>query len=252
MKKLFLNDKFIFSVIAINAFILFLQEMGISLWWLNVLDILCTIIFVMEMIIKHIEWGLKGYWANGWNRLDGILVIISLPSIFSYIWPESMANLSFLLALRLLRIFRTFRLVHLFPNFTQIMKNIGLALRQCFSIFVGFGILLFIFSLISCAIFHNVAPDYFGTPMESLYSSFKMCTVEGWYEIPDAINQGAPAWSIHLIRLYFISFLVSMGLIGMSIVNSIFVDAMVSDNNDEVIKKLNEIENKLNKTINKQ
>lgn len=246
MKKLFLNETIVFCIIILNTIIIFLQEMGVNALWLNILDICCTLYFTIEMVIKNIEWSLKGYWANGWNRLDGILVIISLPSIFSYIWPESMANLSFLLALRLLRIFRTFRLVHLFPNFTQIMKNIGLALRQCFSIFVGFGILLFIFSLISCAIFHNVAPDYFGTPMESLYSSFKMCTVEGWYEIPDAINQGAPAWSIHLIRLYFISFLVSMGLIGMSIVNSIFVDAMVSDNNNDVMKKLNEIEKKLN------
>ena len=246
MKKLFLNDRFIFSVIIINALILFLQEMGLSMLWLSVLDIVCTLLFVVEMVMKHIEWGFKKYWSDGWNRMDGILVLISLPSIFSYFWPEVLANLSFVLALRLLRVFRTFRLIHLFPNFTQIMKNIGLALRQCFSIFVGFGILLFIFSLISCAIFHNVAPDYFGTPMESLYSSFKMCTVEGWYEIPDVITLGAPKWSIHLVRLYFISFLVSMGLIGMSIVNSIFVDAMVSDNNNDVMKKLNEIEKKLN------
>ena len=72
-----------------------------------------------------------------------------------------------------------------------------------------------------------------------------MCTIEGWYEIPDAVVQGSPAWSIHLVRIYFIAFLVSMGLIGMSIVNSIFVDAMVSDNNDAVMKKLKEIEKKI-------
>lgn len=245
MKKLFLNDKFIFSIILLNAIILFTQEMGVNLWWINALDVFCTLIFVIEMVIKHIEWGFKGYWKDGWNRLDGVLVVLSLPSIFSYIWPDAVTNFSFILALRLLRIFRTFRLVHLFPNFTQIMKNIALALRECFSIFVGFGILLFIFSLVSCAIFHNAAPDYFGTPLESLYSTFKMCTIEGWYEIPDAVAQGSPAWSIHFVRLYFISVLVSMGLIGMSIINSIFVDAMVSDNNDAVMKKLEEIEKKI-------
>ena len=31
----------------------------------------------------------------------------------------------------------------------------------------------------------------------------------------------------------------------MSLVNSIFVDAMVADNNDEVLKKLEELEQKL-------
>lgn len=245
MKKLFLNDRFIFSVIIVNALILFLQEMGINLFWLNALDVVCTLLFVIEMVVKHVEWGFKKYWSDGWNRMDGILVLISLPSIFSYFWPEVLANLSFVLALRLLRIFRTFRLIHLFPNFTKIMKNIALAFRECFSIFVGFGILLLIFSLISCALFHDAAPEYFCTPLESLYSTFKMCTIEGWYEIPDAVTQGTSTWSVHFVRLYFVAFLVSMGLIGMSIINSIFVDAMVSDNNDEVMKKLKAIEKKL-------
>jgi voltage-gated sodium channel len=35
------------------------------------------------------------------------------------------------------------------------------------------------------------------------------------------------------------------GIIGMSFINSVFVDAMVSDNNDEVEAKLDEINKKL-------
>lgn len=245
IKAIFLNERIVFIIIILNALIIFTQEMGLNPLWLNVLDVLCTFFFLAEMIVKHVEWGIREYWSDGWNRMDGILVLISIPSIFAYVWPNVLSSFSIVLVLRLLRVFRTFRLVHLFPNFTQIMKNVGLALRQCVSIFVGFGILLFIFSLISCALFHNAAPDYFGTPLESFYSTFKMCTVEGWYEIPDAVTQGSPAWSTHLVRLYFIAFLVSMGLIGMSIINSIFVDAMVSDNNDEVLKELKEIRKKI-------
>ena len=37
------------------------------------------------------------------------------------------------------------------------------------------------------------------------------------------------------------------GIIGMSLVNSIFVDAMAEDNNDEVLEKLRQIEELLNK-----
>lgn len=250
IKAIFLNERIVFIIIILNALIIFTQEMGVNPIWLNVLDILCTLFFLIEMIVKQLTWGFKGYWSDGWNRMDGVLVFISIPSIFAYVWPNVLSSFSIVLVLRLLRVFRTFRLVHLFPNFTQIMKNVGLALRQCVSIFVGFGILLFIFSLISCALFHNAAPDYFGTPLESFYSTFKMCTVEGWYEIPDAVTQGSPAWSTHLVRLYFIAFLVSMGLIGMSIINSIFVDAMVSDNNDEVIKELKELRNEIKKLKN--
>lgn len=239
---LFLNERFIFTIIILNALILFVQEMGVNEIWLNTLDVVCTLLFAVEMIVKHKEWGIKQYWSNGWNRMDGILVILSLPSIFAYIWPEAIINVHFILTLRLLRVFRFFRVFHLFPNFTKILNNLKLAFRQSFSIFVGFGILLFVFSLISCAIFHTASPTYFGNPLESLYSIFKLCTIEGWYDIPEAVVQGSPTWSIHLVRLYFVSILVGMGLIGMSIINSIFVDAMVSDNNDAVLKKLEELE----------
>ncbi len=245
MKRLFLNERFIIIVILINALILFVQEMGVNLWWINVLDALCTIIFMVEMIVKQKYWGIKTYWKSGWNRMDGTLVILSIPSLFAYIWPTALLNLSFILVLRLLRVFRFFRVFHLFPNFEVIVQNVKVAIKQCFSVFVGFGILLFVFSLISCALFAHSAPEYFSTPLESLYSMFKMCTVEGWYDIPEAVANGSAHWAVWPVRLYFMSILISMGLIGMSIINSIFVDAMVSDNNADVIKKLNELEKKI-------
>lgn len=37
------------------------------------------------------------------------------------------------------------------------------------------------------------------------------------------------------------------GIIGMSLVNSIFVDTMAEDKNDEVLEKLKQIEERLNK-----
>lgn len=245
LKRIFLNERFIFIIIIFNAIIIFAQEMGLSQWWINALDALCTLIFLVEMIMKQRTYGIKEYWSQGWNVFDGSLVILSLPSIIYYFWPNIAFNISFLLALRLLRVFRFFRVFHLFPNIKQTVNNIQLAIRQSFSIFIGFGILLFVFSLISCAFFHSASPEYFGDPIESLYSTFRMCTIEGWYEIPEAVAQGAPLWSEHLIRVYFIGILVIMGIIGMSIVNSIFVDAMVSDNNDEVLKEIKELKKEI-------
>lgn len=245
LKRLFLNDKFIFGIILLNAILIFLQETGMNFWWINLLDALCTIIFLLEMGVKLHEFGWHPYWRDGWNRMDGTLVILSLPSLVFYLFPSVAFNLSVVLVLRLLRIFRFFRIFHLFPDFEQIVKNVRIAIRQSMSVFIGFGILLFAFALISCAMFKEAAPEYFGTPLESLYSVFRMCTIEGWYDIPNAVAQQAPHWSIHLVRLYFVTILVSMGIIGMSIINSIFVDAMVSDNNNEVLKKLEEIERKL-------
>lgn len=244
--KVFLNEKFVFSIIILNAFVIFVQETGVNNLWLNCIDILCTIIFTIEMIVKWYMFGTKGYWHYGWNKLDGTLVILSVPSLISYAIPSISFNISFLFVLRLLRVFRFFRIFHLFPNFSKIVKNLKLAFRQSFSVFLGFGVLILVFTLITCALFRDISPTYFGTPMESLYSIFRICTIEGWYEIPNSVAENSPIWALHFVRIYFVGILVTMGLIGMSIINSIFVDAMVSDNNDEVLKKLEDIETQIN------
>lgn len=75
-----------------------------------------------------------------------------------------------------------------------------------------------------------------------------MCTVEGWYEIPDAVASNVAPWAGHLVRIYFCILLVAGGIIGVSIVNSIFVDAMVSDNNDDIKVQLDDIQKELAET----
>ena len=67
--------------------------------------------------------------------------------------------------------------------------------------------------------------------------------MEGWYEIPDALAASMSPAGVAGVRIYFVLILIMGGIIGLSLVNSIFVDAMVSDNNDELeaeVKKLNE------------
>ena len=70
-------------------------------------------------------------------------------------------------------------------------------------------------------------------------------TVEGWYEVPDAIAVATSPLIGKISRLYFCLLLCAGGIIGMSFVNSVFVDAMAEDNNDNVIEQLNRIEKKL-------
>ena len=63
--------------------------------------------------------------------------------------------------------------------------------------------------------------------------------------MPEAIAMNSGSTMAVFARIYF-SFLLFMGgIIGMSLVNSIFVDAMAADNNDEVLEKLSQLEKKL-------
>jgi voltage-gated sodium channel len=249
IKKLLLNDKFIFSIILLNTIIIFLQSFDIESIWLQILDVACTFIFMMEMVTKHHEYGVKGYWSSGWNRLDGILVILSIPSIIALFIPTHMMDLSFLMILRLLRTFRFLRVLHFFPNFPQIIKGFKLAIKESYAILLCFLVLIIVFGLINCSLFKDLAPAYFATPLESIYSVFRICTVEGWYDIPDAISVATTPAIGSIVRFYFCLLLIMGGIIGMSFINSVFVDAMVADNNDDVLKKLDELEQKLDQLL---
>lgn len=245
IKRTFMNDHVILGVILLNAVVVYLQESGVSHPVIFGLDIACTLIFVAEMVVKHIELGAKSYWRDGWNRMDGILVIVSLPSLVTPFVDASSVDFSVLLTLRLMRVLRFFRVLHFFPKISQIGAGLKRALRDSGVVLLGFFILLFIFGMINCSLYREVAPQYFATPLDAIYSVFRIFTVEGWYEIPDAIMAATSPLIGKLSRLYFCFLLGAFGLLGMSFINSVFVDAMVEDNNDDVKYQLDRIERRL-------
>ena len=112
---------------------------------------------------------------------------------------------------------------------------------------LAFALLIFIFALINCSLFRDSAPEYFSTPLQSFYSVFRLFTIEGWYDIPDAVTCNAGPVAAHFVRFYFCLLLILGGIIGMSLINSIFVDSMAEDNNDEVLKKMKKMEKDMQK-----
>ena len=244
LKRIFLQDKFILSIIFINAIIIYLQVKGFENPTINSLDVLCTCIFIVEMLVKLAELGWRGYWKDGWNKLDGILVFLSIPSLVAFFIPNNMASLSVLLVLRVLRVLRIFRMLHFFPNFAKVIKGFQVALKESYGILLSFCVIIFVFGLLNCSLFRDADPEHFETPLRSIYSVFQICTVEGWYEIPNTISTyyGHAPLLAELVRLYFCLLLIFGGIIGMSFINSIFVDAMVADNNDELLEKINQLQ----------
>lgn len=238
-----LSEQIIMCVILLNSLLIFIDAFGVKSPLLILLDTLCSLFFIVEMYLKMRIDGFTGYWKNGWNRLDGVLVILSIPSLLTLFLPTT--DISVILIFRLLRTFRFFRMIHFFPGVAQLGMNFKKALKESASLFAGYTIVILIFALFSTSLFGHIAPQYFGNPMDSIYSIFKLFTIEGWYEIPDAIAKSYGYWGIVLTRIYFVVLLVIGGVIGLSLINSVFVDAMVSDNNDDLFKKITEIEAKL-------
>lgn len=243
-RKIFLNEAFVMAIVLLNAVVIYFQTSDMPWPWLVWVDIACTLLFLIEMFIKLREYGWRGYWSDGWNRMDGILVFLSLPSLATP-FIEASGAFSIVLVLRLLRVLKSFRMMHFFPNFTQVVSGFRLAMRETRAVLMAFAVIIFILALINCALFKELAPEYFGTPLSAFYSVFRLFTVEGWYDIPDAIAAASSPVVAGWVRTYFCLLLIGGGIIGMSFINSIFVDAMAADNNDDVKAELADVKAEL-------
>ena len=245
VRRFFTNDNVMLVLVLINTGIIFVsgflpnQEST-----LVVIDSFFTLLFFIEAMVKIQVKGFTGYWNDGWNRFDFILVLLALPSCIN-IFGEFIPGTNVLLSLRTLRAFKAFRMLQFIPNIENLLKGIKLAFKASYMVTIGMIVLLLVFSIITTFLYGNVAPQYFGNPALSVYSIFRLFTIEGWYEMPETIAENGGKIMAVFARIYFSILLFLGGIIGMSLVNSIFVDAMAADNNDEVLEKLSQIEKKL-------
>ncbi len=255
IKKLFLNDKFILLLILLNAAVIFISGFELSETYkilLSVIDNTITGLFIVEIIVKWNEYGIRNYFSSNWNKFDFLLVALSVPALISFILNIETASISFLLVFRVMRVFKSFRFLKFVPGIEHLIKGIQRALRASVIVLIGFAIYIFIVGIFSFYLFKSSAPEYFSNPLISLYSIFKIFTVEGWFEIPEQITKGYSSISAFFTYFYFIFILLTGGIFGLSLVNSIFVDAMVSDNNDDLEEKIEELSNKIDSLLTKK
>lgn len=211
---------------------------------LLIIDTIFTLLFLFEAVVKIRVRGFSEYWSDGWNRFDFIIVLLALPSCINVFGPI-LPGTSILLSLRTMRAFKSFRLLKFVPNVENLLNGIKLAFKASYIVTIGMIVLLLVFSIVTTFLFGSSAPQYFGNPALSVYSIFRLFTIEGWYDMPEAIAINSGSAMAVFARIYFSILLFLGGIIGMSLVNSIFVDAMAADNNDEVLEKLSKLEEKL-------
>ncbi|MBL4559575.1 MAG: ion transporter [Labilibaculum sp.] len=253
IRKLFLNDKFILSLILLNSVILFIggyvsaENNGLLLF----IDNSITILFILEMLIKLKEFKFIGYFKSNWNLFDFILILLSLPALLTFLLNANFVDLSFLLVFRILRVFKAFRFFKFIPNVSELLSGIQRALKASVFIFISFVIYIFVIGMLSFYLFRESGSENFKNPMISLYSTFKIFTVEGWYEIPEQITESYSKLASFFTYLYFIFIVLTGGIFGLSLVNSIFVDSMVSDNNDELERKIDQLDSKVTDILKK-
>ena len=250
LQRILLNERIIFFLILINAILIALlyfpqfknnQE-------LIFIDHLFVLIFLLEIFYKVKTAGFKAFWKSNWNRFETLIIISSIPAIFHSINPS--AEVSVLVVFRLLRIFRVIRFFQFIPRIDTIFSGLSRALKSSVFVFFALITLNFLFALLGCQFFRDIAPEYFGNPMISFYSIFQSFTIEGWNEIPKFLVERIEeqGYSENLIyfyswscRLFFVLVVITGGMLGMSLANAIFVDEMTMDNNKNLEDKIDKL-----------
>lgn len=199
-------------------------------------DYACVIYFIIETLLKVRQDGWRRYWSSAWNRFDFAIVLASAPVLLSPMLETT--DLSIVLVLRMGRLFRLFRVMRFIPNREHLYRGVTRALKASIGVFLALVLINVVLSLGATQLFGEIAPEYFGNPALSSYSLFRVFTVEGWHEIPEAIAGKAPPMLAVLARVYFMGAVLVGGFLGVALANAVFVDEMTMDNNDDLEEKV--------------
>ena len=243
--SILLNSKFILTLIILNSLTIFINGFQIpELWWLDYFDNLLTFVFIGEAIVKIKKWSFSGYLKDPWNIFDLVIVLVSIPSLFFFLDFD----FSPILILRTSRVFKVFRFFKFIPNIDRLLRGFKTALKSSFVVLISFFLYVFVIGTLSQSIFPE--SEYFSDPMTSIYTTIKIFSVEGWWEIPESmITPETGKGHIFFIRFYFVAILLTGGIFGLSIVNSVFIDSMLD--NDSIEKKVDGLSDKLDKVLEK-
>ena len=244
--KLFLKDKFIGTLIIINCLVTFTLCFDFDLFHFPLLicDKLLTILFLCEIFYK-IHVFEKDFFKSIWNNFDFIVVLISSIPLFLLILDINyFNNLDNLLLLRVFRLFKLFRIMRKIPHIDKIYSDLKKAIGVTYGIVILGFVILFIIGILLCSIFKNYDPVNFGDPIVSIYTVFRLFSTEGWYEIPDAMSENTSYLIATMIRISF-SLIVLFGMFILGFVISSITDELATDNNDDLIKKTKELEEKI-------
>lgn len=237
---------FIVGVIIFNAVILGLETsdsiMAAYGPLILMLDTACLAIFVIEIVLKLIAYGVR-FFRNGWNLFDFVIVGIALI-------PATQG----LSVLRALRILRVLRVVSAVPSLRRVVEGLLTALPGMGSVFLLMSIIFYIGAVMATKLFSDQFPEWFGTIGLSLYTLFQIMTLESWsMGVVRPVMEIYPyAWLFFVPFIMVTTFAVVNLIVGL-VVNSM-QDAHSEESNaatdayrDEVMEKLRAIEARLDK-----
>eukprot|EP01064_Diplonema_japonicum_P028458 TRINITY_DN4368_c0_g1_i1.p1 TRINITY_DN4368_c0_g1~~TRINITY_DN4368_c0_g1_i1.p1 ORF type:complete len:1860 (+),score=391.75 TRINITY_DN4368_c0_g1_i1:249-5828(+) len=190
---------------------------------LDAISYAATGIFIVEVVLKIVGLGLKGYIADRLNVLDFVVLTISIPDLFVTST-----------GITALRAFRVLRLIgYMSDSQKHLLSAVGASLPEIGTLLFLEVLLVFMFSLLGLSLFEGKYPpgyrENFNSLWEAFLTVFIMLTGDGWTRITKTGMEAASPWSF----LYFVAFFFFGTVIAMSMFPVILIDRMT----DEVRRK---------------
>ena len=191
-----------------------------------------TWVFIVEMFFKIVGLGCTGYWSDGWNMLDGIIVSLSIVEmLITILLADTGINISFL---RMLRLLRLLRLLKAWPGLYKIVMAFVKAIPQISNLFVLMFLLMFIFALLGMQAFGGTGVgvdsrwhfDYFYSGMLAVFGIFTGAWVDAFQACADAVG-------VTLSVAYFVPALIIGFFIVMNLFIAILLEAFVEEEEEE-------------------
>ena len=246
MKKIFYNDKLIFSFIILNVIIIYLHTFD-SLYHLfhlfEIIDFFLTLFFMVEITFKiestepvGAKSKLRTYFSTYWNQLDFFAILIAVPSI-GVLFYNDLEMFAGFTVLRLLRIFKLFRIIEYIPNGKIISRQIINALKSISFIIVAFFIYTTIISLLAVSIFKRVAPEYFHNAFESFFTIFKLFSGDSLVDIITEIQKNGSPFFVAFSKFFFVVIVFTGSMLGIGLIQCILIEQMSLVSEDIVEKE---------------
>ena len=108
---------------------------------LDIINLVFSVIFLLEAAIKLIGYGKRSYFESVWNQFDFFLVAIIILEII--IQPFFTADLHVLQSLRVLRLLRVFKLARFWAGLYDVLMS----MKKAFKVVAYFGVIIYLFVL---------------------------------------------------------------------------------------------------------
>ncbi len=253
MKKLIYNDKLILTIILINVGIIYLHTFSSLRNFYEIFDLLdvaFTLFFAFEISFKikattgknRIQVFLK----DNWNKIDFFSIVLALPSL-GILFTNDLEIFAGFTALRSLRVFKFLRIIEFIPQGKEISKQMFKAFRSIAFIVFAFAIYSTIISLISVSLFKSSSPTYFQNAFDAFFTIFKIFSGDGFSDVVGEIEQHRSGGFIYFTKLYFVFIVFTGSILGLSLINSIFMNQM-----SQVEEQIEDTEKDILKTLKKE